>query len=329
MYVPTNPWMRTGTGLPDTDLQDAADNVLGLPLGAPIPVPGGFGTGGWGDVDMLPYVINLLSQAQYTATPVAVGQEGTSQSLFWSYDPDHGLFLDAMPGYLTTQTGNGGFRLHVRLDGSWTLVFTGSSTVVTSSDGGQPPPPPQDNTLAYPTGGGPVFYDASAGGVTFDGAGFPNEPLVGSDTVQGGVGDYMIGGTAPHQETPAGNIGNCALFTASSGSVLADMQNGQGYGGSADGDTFVNMNQVRGSLSSNVLIGSSSGTDLKSGGADSVLISTGGQGYELRPDGPDDLLVSTVGADRVLFDPSHGWQLGDPETMLGFNPNNGVYLDLT
>ena len=98
------------------------------------------------------------------------------------------------------------------------------------------------------------------------------------------------------------------------------MQNGSGYGGNAEGNSYVNINQVRGSLNSNVLIGNASGTDLKSGGANSILISTGGKGYELRPDGGDTTLVSTVGADRVLFDPSHGWALGDTTTLVGFNP---------
>ena len=106
--------------------------------------------------------------------------------------------------------------------------------------------------------------------------------------------------------------------------VLVDMQNGNGYGGTAEGDVYVNMNQVRGSLYSNVLIGSSNGTDLKSGGDNSVLISTGGNGYELRPDGSGNVMVSTVGADRVNFDPTHGWLLGDANNIvLGFNPDHG------
>jgi hypothetical protein len=111
--------------------------------------------------------------------------------------------------------------------------------------------------------------------------------------------------------------------------VLIDGQDGLGFGGSAEGNVLVNINQLRGSLFSNVLIGNAAGEDLKSGGSNSVLISTGGVGYELRPDGGDNVLVSTVGADRVLFDPSHGWSLGDLNTMLGFNTAHGTYLDLS
>jgi hypothetical protein len=107
------------------------------------------------------------------------------------------------------------------------------------------------------------------------------------------------------------------------------MQNGRGYGSNAEGNVFYNINQVRGSFAPNVLIGASTGSDLKSGGDNSVLVSTGGTGFELRPDGSGNLLVSTVGNDRVLFDPLHGWTLGDHNDMLGFRAGNAAYLDLT
>ncbi|HET6608234.1 MAG TPA: hypothetical protein VFG62_16280 [Rhodopila sp.] len=273
----------------------------------------------------LPIFISLVD-AVIAAPPnrfIAGGQNGPTASnsqVFWTYTPGVGLFLEAASGFLTTQTGNGGFNLFVGADGDWTLSFDGSKTVIGSDDKSHIKPPPAGNmSVTLPAGAS--SYNAAAGNITVNGS-------TGWDTIQGGVGDYMIGGSGTLGGGLAGN-GNCALYSASAGPVLVDMQNGHGYGGNAEGNTLVNMNQVRGSLYTNVLIGSSSGTDIKSGGDNSILISTGGSGYELRPDGTGNILVSTVGADRINFDPTHGWKLGDQNILLGFNTQHGDYLDLT
>src|SRR6185312_8785819 len=97
----------------------------------------------------------------------------------------------------------------------------------------------------------------------FDGSGTAANPVIGFDTISGGIGDYMIGGSGTGGGGPGGN-GNCAIYTDSAGPVLVDMQNGFGYGGTAEGNVLVNMNQVRGSFFTNVLIGNANGTDLKS-----------------------------------------------------------------
>ncbi len=289
-----------------------------------------YGAGGYGFnplffVPPLPVFIALVD-AVIAAPPnpiITAGQNGatgaTSQ-VYWTYTPGVGLLLEAAPGFLTTQTGNGGFDLFVGANGQWTLSFDGSRTVISSKDASSISPPPATNTdVTLPAGAS--TYNASAGDITVNGG-------TGWDTISGGVGDYMIGGSGTLGGGLAGD-GNCAIYTDSSTPVLVDMQNGHGYGGTADGDTYVNMNQVRGSFNTNVLIGSSSGTDLKSGGNDSILISTGGSGFELRPDGTGNILVSTVGADRINFDPTHGWELGDDNILLGFNTQHGDYLDLT
>lgn len=248
------------------------------------------------------------------------GATGATSQVFWTYTPGVGMLLEAAPGFLTTQSGNGGFDLFVGVNGQWTLSFDGSTTVISSHDAPSISSPPATNTqVTLPAGAS--TYNASAGDITTNGG-------TGWDTISGGVGDYMIGGSGTLGGGLAGD-GNCAIYTDSSTSVLVDMQNGHGYGGTAEGNTYVNMNQTRGSYNTNVLIGSSSGTDLKSGGNDSILISTGGSGFELRPDGTGNILVSTVGADRINFDPTHGWKLGDDNILLGFNAQHGDFLDLT
>jgi hypothetical protein len=287
--------------------------------------------------------VNALVQHPIPRLPIAVGENGAtavSSTLFWAYNQLSGLSLEAKPGYLSTAAGNGGFSLHVAVNGDWRLAFDGSGKTIGHYAGepaSAPPPPPPGNPLVDNAAANPVlsdgsntyFYNASAGDITFNGATDNGVPVTDLDTVAGGVGDYIIGGSAAHT-LPAGGglaLGNCAIYTDSSAPVLVDGQNG--YGGTAEGNVLVNINQIRGSLHSNVLIGNADGTDLKSGRNDSILISTGGDGYELRPDGYGNVLVSTVGADRVVFDPTHGWALGDLNTMLGFNPAHGDYLDLS
>ncbi len=288
--------------------------------------------------------VNALVQHPIPFLPIAVGENGATpatSTVFWEYNKLTGLTLEADPGFLSTATGNGGFSLHVGVNGNWQLQFDGTNERLGHYAGetqAPPPPPPAGNTLVDnaaakplpPDGPNAYSYNGAAGDITFDGGTLGGAPVSAFDTVSGGVGDYIIGGTQPHTQVAGGlALGNCAIYTDSAGPVLVDGQDGLGFGGTAEDNVLVNINQLRGSLYSNVLIGDASGEDLKSGGNDSILISTGGDGYELRPDGSGNLLVSTVGSDRVVFDPTHGWALGDFNTMIGFNPAHGAYLDLS
>ena len=272
---------------------------------------------------------------------VAAGRDGATSAtseLFWTYTPRGGLHVEARAGFMDTQTGNGGFSLDVERDGSWRLDFGGSSKVIgRDADGNEcddgpstPPPPPADNgytllqvldangnpTVAAVSYGPPAHHLTVDGGITWD-------------TIQGGIGAYMIGGSGTAGGGQDGK-GNCAIYTQSPGSILVDMEHGVGYGGNAESNILVNMNQVRGSLFSNVLIGAHTGSDMKSGGDNSLMISTGGDGFEMRPDGRGNVMVSTAGDDWILFDPSKGWSLGDDNIMLGFDGRaGGDFLDLT
>lgn len=254
---------------------------------------------------------------------------GAMDGISWSYTAAGGLHLDVAPGHLATAEGNGGFSLDVLTDGSWELRFDGSGEKIgygfqagwmdhgpSAALNQLPGAPPAGNVdVSFDT---PQTFDASAGNENVTGS-------AGRDIIVGGANDYMDGG---------GGL-NCAFYNGPQ-PVLVDLQHGHGYGGDAEGNSYVNMEQARAAGNGSVVIGNSEGSDLKSGGDNSVLISTGGSGPnavgvtdELRPDGNNCLLVSTVGADRVVFDPTHGWQLGDTETMLGFNAAHGDWLDLT
>ena len=299
------------------------------------------GGGNVGGADPFAAFVHALMAAP---NPSMAAGEATSPlasgSLLWTYNKGGAFKLEATTGFLKTATGDGGFSLNVNRNGSYELKFAGSNVELEyeagDHDGAAPVPvPPAGNTVLYATVNGRVVANASAGHNTWDGRGTAANPVVGSDTVFGGVGDFYYGGTAPHAVLPAGNDGNCLIYTAATkstvapGSVLVDMQHAIGYGSNAEDNHFVNFDQVRGSLQSNVLIGSAAGSDLKSGGGGSVLISLGGTGYELRPDGTGNVLVSTVGADRILLDATHAWNASFQTTLLGFNPAHGAYIDLT
>ena len=272
----------------------------------------------------LPVFIDAIEALIANPRPrhVAVGFNAATiedAKLFWAYGPRGGLHVETRAGYLNTETGDGGFSLDVNRDGSWRLHFHGSDEVIGHDPDrrcapDEPPPPPADNeyVLLDPS---VRSYNAFRGNVTVDGG-------TGWSTIQGGVGDYLIGGSGTLGGGQDGQ-GNCAVYTQSGSSILVDLENGFGYGGSAEGNVLVNMNQVRGSLHSNVLIGSHAGSDLKSGGDNTVMVSTGGVGFEMRPDGSGNLMVSTVGRDWILFDPTKGWQLGDQNIMLGFEAERG------
>ncbi len=272
-------------------------------------------------------------------------------ALYWTDDPLTGLHVQAAPGFLTTATGDGGFSLNVTPNGAWALNFDGTNTVIGSGISQAASPiaanglpgytvPPGYTVMGVTNTGGAGSINASAGNIIADGdlstetKGNPFNPTIpvfGYDTISGGVGDYMIGGTGTGGGG-AGGDGNCANYatgstlTAGSSGVLVDMPDDVGYGGNAEGNVYVNINQVRGSLWSNVEIGSPNGTDLKSGGNDSLLISLGGSGNELRSDGYGNVMVSTVGADFINFDPNHNWQYGDDNILLGFGHGDTINL---
>lgn len=284
-----------------------------------------------------------LASAIIAAPPLPVMAAGeldktpNGTALYWTDDAVKGLHVQAAPGFLSTAAGDGGFSLNVTPDGAWALKFDGSNTVIGSGISQTVPPPPANNTVVNLTGTGPggTGREGFAPPIPPGGTTTPGDYTVyggvGYDTVSGGVGDYMVGGTGGGGGG-AGGEGNCANYatsstaTAGSSGVLLDMPDGLGYGGNAEGNVYINMNQVRGSLWSNVEIGSPNGTDLKSGGNDSLLISLGGSGHELRADGSGNVLVSTVGADFINFDPNHSWQYGDDNILLGFGHGDVINL---
>src|SRR4051812_34207827 len=155
--------MRTftaGTALPGSDLaaSDLADlafvTPLALDFGAPAETFATLGTA-------------LLTSSH--AGRVS-GQLDPAGQVSWSYD--HGtLSVHAGSGFLATQTGDGGFDLKVRADGSFTLRFDeaegrqGSDAQAVfryrAGDAVTVPTAPAGNSVVDATADGKVFFDAS------------------------------------------------------------------------------------------------------------------------------------------------------------------------
>ena len=317
-----------GVGLDDNGFATIGPQDIGLnvPYGAFVSLASA--------IIAAPHPLPFMAAGELDNTP-------NNAALYWTDDPVKGLHVQAAPGFLSGAPGDGGFSLNVTPDGAWALNFDGTNTIIGSGISQAVPPPPTGYTVMGVTNaGGAGSINASAGDIIANGdlsTENPKNPfnptisVSGYDTISGGVGDYMIGGTGGGGGG-AGGDGNCANYATSSttgagsSGVLVDMPDGLGYSGNAEGNVYVNINQVRGSIYSNVEIGSPNGTDLKSGGNDSLLISLGGSGHELRADGYGNVLVSTVGADFVNFDPNHSWAFGDDNILLGFGHGDVINL---
>src|SRR5207244_993543 len=86
--------------------------------------------------------------------------------------------------------------------------------------------------------------------------------LGGNDTIKGGGGaDYIDGG-----------IGiDTADYSDSSVGVIVSLLNGQGHGGTAEGDTLVNIENLTGSSHDDLLVGDGGANELSGDGGNDIL----------------------------------------------------------
>jgi Ca2+-binding RTX toxin-like protein len=109
-----------------------------------------------------------------------------------------------------------------------------------------------DNTL-YGTSSGDAIYG-----------------LEGNDTLKGGGGaDYLDGGAGI----------DTALYSDSTLGVAVNLATGRGYGGTAEGDTLVSIENVIGSNYNDTLIGTRGANELRGGEGNDVLKGGGGNDY--------------------------------------------------
>ncbi|UWU23038.1 hypothetical protein N2601_08860 [Rhizobium sp. CB3060] len=118
-------------------------------------------------------------------------------------------------------------------------------------------------------------------------------PSIGSD-----VQDRNFQGSSS-SELFTGGAGNDSVdYSSSSGSVRIDLASSTGSGASAEGDTFVSIENASGSQFADIIIGNSSDNSLSGGGGDDEIRSGGGNDY-LDGGAGNDTIYTAVGEQIV------------------------------
>ena len=202
------------------------------------------------------------------------------------------------------------------------------------------------DTVEYSDSNGTVFVNLTLG------QGFNNsaegDTYIGIENVTGSnFSDYLIGSNAANQLDGAGGddvligslggdtlIGGAGIDFASyednQGAVFVNLASGHGFGNAAQGDTYQGIENVRGSIYSDYLIGDGGVNRLEGGDGDDTLI--GGLGA--------DVLVGGNGLDWVSYEDNWGavfvnlmtghgnGNAAEGDTYQGIeNVRGGVYYD--
>jgi Ca2+-binding RTX toxin-like protein len=110
---------------------------------------------------------------------------------------------------------------------------------------------------------------------------------IGNDWLDGGVGADLLDG---------GDGSDWITYASSSAGVTANLNTGLGFGGEAQGDTYVSIENIEGSAFADSLIGNAGDNSLWGGGGNDVLTGGAGNDQLLGGDG-DDGLRGGAGAD--------------------------------
>ncbi len=150
-------------------------------------------------------------------------------------------------------------------------------------------------TVTSGVGGGTDGPDVLAGGEgpdTIDGLGGDDEisGLGGNDTLSGGAGDDTLIGGAGADSLDGGTDIDTASYEGAAAGVRARLDFGGGDRGEADGDSFVSIENLRGSDHDDHLNGDGAANILEGLAGDDFLVGRGG----------DDVILGGEGGDRIL-----------------------------
>jgi Ca2+-binding RTX toxin-like protein len=143
----------------------------------------------------------------------------------------------------------------------------------------------------------------------------------GADAIYGlGGNDSLKGaGGADHLDGGAGI--DAALYSDSSVGVAVNLATGRGYGGTAEGDTLVSIENVFGSNYNDTLTGTSGANELRGGDGNDVL-KGGGGADKLYGGAGDDMLHSDGVGDFI------DGGTGNDDSVDFADAQNGVYVNL-
>ncbi len=167
---------------------------------------------------------------------------------------------------------------------------------------------------------GSSAYPTTAGADTITGGVGPNQisALAGNDVLGGGAGndrldggndnDLLIGGLGA--DVLIGGSGtDTASYEDNQGAVFVNLTLGQGFGNAAAGDTYSGVENVRGSIFADTIIGDGGANRLEGGDGNDVLRGAFGA----------DALVGGNGSDTASYEDNQGPVFVNLLTGLGFN----------
>ncbi len=122
----------------------------------------------------------------------------------------------------------------------------------------------------------------------------------GNDTLEGGgQNDILLGGVGADHLDGGGGSGDIISYQGSASGVVINFNAGTAAGGDAAGDTFINVENIRGSAHADWLRGDANDNDLLGGGGDDSLYGSAGNDT-LRGGGANDELRGEAGNDSLL-----------------------------
>jgi len=180
--------------------------------------------------------------------------------------------------------------------------------------------------------GGNDTIDGGAGADTING-GAGNDTILGgsgNDHILGGSGNDTLDGGAGADDIDGGVGFDLATYASSTAGVFVSLALGTGTGGFAQGDTLVNIDDVRGSDFNDILIGDVAANQLFGGEGNDQLAGGAGNDLLFGEDGHD-VLAGGDGNDRLAggfgADDFFG---GDGHDMVTFGESDaGVVVDLS
>lgn len=162
-----------------------------------------------------------------------------------------------------------------------------------------------------------------------------NDTLRGGTTLNGGAGnDTLIGGTAA-ETLNGGDDNDTASYAASSAGVTVDLRlsGSQVSSGDASGDTLIGIENLRGSVFSDTLIGDSGDNifaDGGAGGADTLQGGAGNDSYSVYNSAALIVEAGGEGVDRVSAGTNYGLASGVSVELLNTTSLHAIYsVDLT
>lgn len=184
-------------------------------------------------------------------------------------------------------------KMGYRMDTSGAVTYFGPSG---DEDGLLDLPTSLGNTgvsgmFVYRLGGAPMPIRGGSGADTIFGT-------AGNDTIQGLGGDDLLMGSFGSDEMNGGTGLDTADFLGAPAAVKVDFSNGGANSGWADGDSFVAVENLRGSAFDDTLMGGSAGNWFEGAAGDDSLNGRGGDDTLSGDDGHD-TLIGVAGNDQL------------------------------